>query len=167
MKRTINFSFLLVFFSLFIFLSCEKNSQFQEASFFDFGEKGMVPNFQYVFYPFKALSDSSGNDCFSITLAVRYTSEYKYKNLPLKVEYLSSEPDTIIERILSVPLFDDKDGFTGKGNLGIYEAKVPLIEITGFGEDFFISIETPENNTNGILSLGVICKNYINETYSR
>ncbi|MCH5235709.1 MAG: hypothetical protein J1E16_10480 [Muribaculaceae bacterium] len=128
----------------------------KEGNYILFGDKGMAPHREYTFYPFESIDKNLSKDLFSISISLRYTDSCKFKFLPLKVEYASLVNDSIIEKNIKIPLFDDNGRYKGKGNLGIYESEISLINNQPFEEGFFISLSTFETKTEGIISLGVI-----------
>lgn len=158
MKKINKWVVLFFIFGLTVLTSCIKNKDYKEGSYFVFDEKGMFPYREYTFYPFEKFEGSSPKNVFSIFISLRYTDSCNLKFLPLKIEYASLVKDSIIEKNINIPLYDDNGLFKGKGNLGIYESEISLIKKQHFEEGFFISISTPETNTEGIISLGIINK---------
>lgn len=165
----INKGGLLIFIIILIALSsCIKNSEIKEATFVNFGENGLQPNEQFTFYPFEKIKHPNSKDDYSISISIRYLDICELKYLPLKIEYASLENDSIIEKKIIIPLFDNNGIYKGKGNLGLYESETDILSSQPFENGFFVSITSPEVKTQGILSLGVISKRILShETNSR
>lgn len=157
MKR-INTSYLLFFIiSNVIFSSCI-DINIRESTYVDFNGKGMTTHEEYTFYPFDDIDSKYSKGLFDLYVSLRYTEACKLNYLPLKIEFASLEKDSIKEKSLNIPLFDDRGNYKGRGNLGIYESEVILENKQPFEEGFFISISTSETDTEGIISLGIISK---------
>ena len=118
----------------------------------------MTTHEEYTFYPFDEIDSKYSKGLFDLYVSLRYTEACKLNYLPLKIEFASLEKDSIKEKSLNIPLFDDRGNYKGRGNLGIYESEVILENKQPFEEGFFISISTTETDTEGIISLGIISK---------
>lgn len=146
-------------FSLILFCACRQKGGNQFSDFIDLGETGMSPGRQYIFEPFKVnLKDSLPND-FNVFIEIRYSEKCKISGLPLLIEYSSLKEDSIHNAEILIDLFDMNSNLPGKSAYGIYETSYKLIEHQPFEESFFVSIATPEIDTGGVLSLGVVCRN--------
>lgn len=168
MKKLIAFLYCVSF--MIVLASCQKaphkNKDLISAGFYELGDKGMVQNEEYVFYPFDSIPLFNGNSLFededknlySLDVDLRFTDRCKLKNLPLIIEYPDLTADSIVYSKIDINLFDDEDKFLGKGNLGIYEKQTPIIPRIPRDKLFFVSISTPLYNTEGIISLGLLIK---------
>ena len=156
MKRVPKITFLSCAFLCGILISCVDPHK-RESFFYDLGEEGLIKDHQYVFYPLSEFSDSLQNSFFKIDVSVRYKSSCRLKELPLKIEYSSLEADSVYDTKIQIPLFGDDDSLKGKGNYGLYDETVTLFKSHPFEEGFFISISSTEEDTHGIISLGIVC----------
>ena len=68
--------------------------------------------------------------------------------------------DTIKNYEIKLNLFDDSGLTEGKGSYGIYESKYEMMSLDHIYKDFFLSVSTIEEKTQGLISLGVVCENY-------
>lgn len=114
----------------------------------------MTPKAEYIFHP---MDDVKNDSLLNIYIAVRYSDLSTLKYLPLDMEFASLDNDSIKNLKIKVPMFDDKNSNEGKGSFGIYETRCLSLQ-TKKEEGFYISLSTPETDTRGILSLGVICE---------
>lgn len=148
--------FLLI--SLFlIMIACRKSNGFKEAIFYDFNETGMIPRKEYVYYPFENIkNDSLSSEKYDLTLVVRYSEFSVLKYLPLTIEYSSLNRDSIIETKLKIPLYLDDNNLVGHGGLGIFQTEMKILNNLKYENEFFISVSTLEEDSHGILSLGVV-----------
>lgn len=156
MKKIHNL-FLLGFICATLILSIACSDKLQKNFFYDLGEEGMIPDKQYLFSPFDSLFFDK-DSFYKIDLSIRYSDNCHIKKLPLEIEYSSLNKDSIYKKKFMVALFDDEDHFKGKGNFGVYEDIIPLLENQPAEEGFFISVSTPDKKTAGLISLGIICK---------
>lgn len=147
----------ILFLSVLIFISCVKKSEFIDSSYYDFGEKGMIPDREYIFYPFEKTKEVIDKE-LTFYITVRFSDRCGLKSIPLSVEYGSLDDDQINNSEFTIPLFDDYGNSKGKGNWGIYEVELPFLKDKKYEEGFFISLSTQEKDTHGILSLGIISK---------
>lgn len=159
MKRIHNFSFPVLCFILSFLLSCEKSEDRKTTFFYDFDQEGMIPGFEYVFYPFEDSLELRNKNNNFLDLKIRYSDKCNIRTLPLNLEISSLQRDTLQTISIEVPLFNEEDSMEGKGNFGVYETSLPLLKNVPVEESFFVSVFTPETKTQGILSIGIVCKN--------
>lgn len=145
-------------FLCFIFLlGCASTANQNNALFYDVGEDGLIPDYSYEFSNLDSLLDESSKDSkYNLFLELRFSDRCKIQTLPLKIEFFSLQSDTIFNFDTDINLFSDNDKFTGKGNFGIYENKIPVWTCKKIPEGLTFSVSTPEKNTDGIISIGII-----------
>ena len=155
--------FLPVFLILIVLLmGCDKligNKHVNEISeFYEFGDSGLTPGRHYVFCSYDSLSsETKFTDC-DLLLEVRYSELSKIKNLPVSLEFSSLHSDSIISKEIKVPLFDNNDNISGKGNFGIYESIIPVFHNINMQDSIIVALSTNETTTEGIISVGIIYK---------
>lgn len=149
-----------LFFGLFFISGCKKTLIEDYSVFYDLGEEGMKPKMEYLFYPFKNIINDSIPKNLKVYLVTRYHENTPINYLPLELEYYDSNLDTIKNYEIKLNLFDDSGLTEGKGSYGIYESKYELMSLDHLYKDFFLSISTIEEKTQGLISLGVVCENY-------
>lgn len=140
---------------LLLFTACHHNNANKDFIFISLGEEGMIPDKQYVFQPFDSLKNLDKNEIYDINLVIRFSESCHINQLHLGYEYSSPECDSIFNDKVTVPLFNDKDGFIGKGNFTIYQTQIPLLRKIPFQEGFFIAFQSLTKNTKGILDIGI------------
>lgn len=163
MKRykTVSCPALLFLFISFFLPSC-RQSQEQNSSFIDFGSKGMAKNVEYLFHPFDDLKDSlNSSSRYDICLVARYTQQCKLQSLPIDIEIVSLECDTIFNLKKDLSLFNKKGKVLGKGKLAVYETSIPLVKDIKRQEGYSVAVSTPEGNNEGIISIGILRKESI------
>ncbi|MCH5227408.1 MAG: hypothetical protein J1F16_06305 [Muribaculaceae bacterium] len=139
------------------FSSCSlKEESIVSSDFVEFGHDGIVPDKEYVFYPFESVSDTVSSHTFAVSLIVRYTDLCKIKSLPLNIEKGSIWSDSISNFQVELPLFQLNDNSNGKGNFGLYQTLFPLFPSIQNEEGSFISISSSSKDTKGIISMGII-----------
>lgn len=143
-------------FSLLILLYSCGDTKIKGIQYQNFGTEGIVPEQDYVFYPFQNIDKPETNKPYEISLVIRISDLCRIKELPLNIETGSPLLDSIYSFNLKVNLYNDSDLMKGKGNMGISEISVPLFSEINFDSDRFISLSTPEKETKGIISLGII-----------
>ena len=136
---------------------CSRDFSKENASFVNFGGEGLEPGREIVFYPFRNTRLDSIDTRYDVDLVVRYVDKCSLKSLPINVETSSCNADSISNRHFTIDLFDDSGNYSGKGNFGFYEKVVPLLEAKSYDEGMLIAVSTTEENTRGIVSLGVVC----------
>lgn len=159
--KSVDFKWQLFFISsmLLIFVSCKDISDVKESQFYNFEKSGMGENVEYLFNPFEGNFDNNIQNKYDIIIEVRYSDKCRLKSLPLNVELSSLKNDSIHQRKISIPLFDDKDNFQGKGHFGVFESNFELLKSHVIEEGLNICVSTPEVDSSGILALGVVVKN--------
>ena len=155
MKRTLDF-IVTVSLSLILLTACNKENVNQKAFFYDIDVNGLGKDVQYEFHPFENSDSSAINEMYAIYLALRFSDNCVIKKLPINMEYFSLEHDSIKKSNFIIPLFDENDAYNGRGNFGIYEIEIPLFSRQQFEDSLSLYLSTPEENTKGILSLGII-----------
>lgn len=140
--------------------SCSEIGEYSESTFIDFGEKGMIPKYEYLFYPFEKISEENKNSIskseeFKMFLEVRYSDQCIISQLPLNMEYSSVNQDSIFNKKLNIGLFDVEDNGLGKGNFSIRTTKIPLFDSLKIDKDLFVAFSTDATQTEGILSIGI------------
>lgn len=125
------------------------------SNFIEFGNQGMMRNTQYDFFPFDSIDVDTINKLFDFNLEVRFNERCRIQSLPLLLEYRIKANEDIMEKNISLILFTPSGKPVGSGSYGLYEVSVPLLDSIAYSDAFFISVSTPENNTDGIISLGV------------
>lgn len=118
----------------------------------------MKPDTEYIFYPFENMTANDSISNYEIILSLRITDQCLIKNFPLNIEFASLQNDSIQNKKLNFSLFNEENQKIGKGNFGIYQYKKTLIDKIKPEEGFFITLSTPEQNTQGIISLGIECQ---------
>lgn len=159
MKGIKNSYYLISFLILFLG-SCQDKTGVSFVEFYDFESEGLIPNKEYIFHPFQDTLYLN-TDKVDIFLAVRYNEDCKIESLPLFLEYASLESDSIKNQSINIQLFEEREEFPKKHKMGIYEKEITLLKDQKREEGFFLSLSTPEKNTRGINSVGIICKNKI------
>lgn len=149
----------LLFFPLLFLFSCREKIGIQNIEFYDFGKKGMLKNVEYIFNPFNDSIVLKDDKDYKVALIIRYSDECQVKSLPLNIEYASLVNDSIKEKKIVLPLFDEQKYNNGKSNFGVYESEYLLFERQAPEDGFFISIVSPTSDIEGLLSLGIILKN--------
>ena len=119
----------------------------------------MLKNVEYIFNPFNDSIVLKDDKDYKVALIIRYSDECKVKSLPLNIEYASLVNDSIKEKKIVLPLFDEQKYNNGKSNFGVYESEYLLFECQAPEDGFFISIVSPTSDIEGLLSLGIILKN--------
>lgn len=116
----------------------------------------MIPDVSYEFRPWIAHnSDSLSNDLYSLYLLIRFTEKCRIRELPLDIEMTCNTEDSLIRKHIEVTLFNEEDKVKGEGNYGIYRTEVNFASECRLDENFYISVETSEKDTQGVVSLGV------------
>lgn len=149
--------FCSIFFSVCLF-SCNKGNSEKQIRFQDLGNEGMIQNYPYTFFNSDLLGLDSLVNNRNVWLLIRYNDLCSVKTLPLRIEYVGLQSDTITNKLIDVNLFGKEDINEGKGNFALFESKVLLFRNTEIDADGFISISTPEPNASGIKSIGVFCE---------
>ena len=153
--------FLVVKFIFLVLLlglaSCKQNNFSEISEFYDLGNEGMISKMEYEFQPFKEIPYDSVGSAYELKLTIRFLDRFNQKELPIVAEWYDTgraifEKDTVL-----INLFSNQFNKAGKGNFGFYEIIYPLTKIKNPDENFVISVMTPETNTKGLISLGVIC----------
>lgn len=158
-----NKSFITLLSLMCFFLSaCREKSDIIYSDFLNFDSKGMVVNYEYLFKP-EIYNDSIHRNSFSsspyaLSLIVRYNETCPLKYLPLKIEYGDLETDSVTLKKVEIPLFDNEDKNTGKGNFGLYQSEISINDNFFLKEGTFLSVATDEKDTHGISALGIIIK---------
>ena len=142
-------------------MACREASSVQDSQYYDFDSRGMIPNMEYIFYPFKDSLLTKSQQKFDIVVSLRYTDNCPLRDLPIDIEKASLDNDSIISQHCLIPLFDMEGKISGKGNYGIYEAKKVLFRDAIYEEGYYISISTPQQDTSGLLSIGVTLEKQI------
>lgn len=155
------FTLLLGFLLLFYNAGCSEKQNFCKSEFIEFNESGMIPGKEYLFSQLNDSSCLSSSKLFNIVLTIRYTDQCEINVLPLSVDYLSTQTDSIENISIMTPLFDNRGENLGVGNFGFYENEIPLFESRLPHDEFFVSIKTDEPKTKGIISAGIIIKEKI------
>ena len=146
-------------FSLFVFGGCSNKFNKEEAVFVDFGSNGMTPGYSYLLQPENlADSASSKHATFNLSVLVRYTENCNLKELPLTLEFLPNIHDSIDNREIAVPLFDNTDNRFGSGNFTLYETEFPLAENISIDDSTYLTASTTEKDTQGIKAIGLIIR---------
>lgn len=139
--------------------SCVKVSEFDESIFFDMENHHMGKDVEYIFKPFEKLSEEKcKGKFFLVELAVRYSDICDLQSLPLDIEYASLAHDSIKNLRILMPLFNEADEMQGKGNFGVFQSGQILLKKQPYEEGFFISVSSPVEDTQGIVSLGITLK---------
>lgn len=139
--------------------ACNLNNRDSTSIFYEFDNEGPGKNTEYLFNPFDSVSTYRAKENFDIILEVRYNGLCKIKTLPIAMEAAGFENDSVIAHELQIPLFDTEDIALGKGKMGVYEIYYPLFDNLRPSETFFISLSTPLEDTQGIISWGIIARN--------
>ena len=135
--------------------SCSSKSGEEWSEFIDFGSDGMIPHREYLLYPFQNHLEDSIQKEATIYIGIRYTDNCKVKNLPLNVEYSSLLADTIRERQIDIPLFENQGGENANSHLGIYEKYVLLRPNLLIDSSQYFLLSTDTQDTKGIISIGI------------
>lgn len=149
----------------FLFLwACSDKSNIILSEFIDFGSNGIIAEKIYFFEPFK--NHTFADSCFQgdLSLIIRYSDKCDIKTLPLYVEYMLSEQDTIDNKNLEIQLFDEGGESKGTCTFSINEIETPLFQNAKIDDYFFVSIKTKIENAPGILAAGIIVKPSKNHT---
>lgn len=152
---------------VFLTSACQKENKLIGAQFIAFGEEGIQPDYDYIFHPIDTTEKKTSKDDADINLILRYNQVCNIRNIRFNIESSSLDMDSISKFEISVPLFDHNDEKAGKGGMGIYEIKYPLLKISLPQDGLYVGISTPEKNTRGILSLGVTVEEKNNGINSR
>lgn len=147
-------------FSLVLLGACTFNNPNVFSKFYDLGDEGMVPDFEYVFQPFKeAPSDFVDSlALFKVFLELRYNESCKITEIPFNIEYGAISSDSITSSLFVVPLFDSVFCDSNYAKYGLYDSKIQIINSIPFDRSLFIAISSSESLSKGIVSLGVICE---------
>lgn len=167
---------LIVLISAFAALSgCRDESQPQISQFYDFDGRGMIPDLEYVFSPFDSIgiveksrymginsySDSSYSKPptgdYEVAISFRYNHKCDLKSLPLSFEWGSLGEDSIRHGDIFIDFPSPAEG-RAKGNFGLYETNKTIIKKCRGEEGLYIAVSTPEKQTRGLVSMGVVCR---------
>ena len=147
-----------------LFSACKEKEVILNSEFYELNYEGLLSGKEYLFSPFNSLADSSFDEKkFNICLVIRYSEICRLKNLPLRIECSSPLRDTISYQNLNLELFDNDDFPIGHGHYGIFELKKCLYRDMNPIENFALSVSSDLKETNGILSLGILCEEIIND----
>ena len=147
----------LIFVSI-LFVACDRIQHSKISSFYEFADSEMVPGKEYLLCPFEENEAAKSDSLFSFKVSLRYSDKCRLKNFPVNVEISSLEADSIINMFLEIPLFDEAGVRYGKGNFGIYESDHVLFRRRKIEEGECFTVSTPEKNTAGIISIGIIAE---------
>lgn len=150
----------LAFFFFMCLSGCDKISYSKPETIFseyvDISSEGLLPGFEYVFDSFDSISKTTKEFSCTLLLSLRYSDYCDKKIIPFNIEYSSPESDSIITLKMNFPLFTDDDRNMGKGNFGIYEKSVPIIDNVEFSEGFYVAVSSPDKISKGLLSIGIV-----------
>lgn len=152
----------VVFPVLISFCSCNGNKTEVNTYYLDFENQSMYGGKEYLIQPFTQ-SDSSFYQMCDVYVSLRYSMNCKIISLPLDIEYFDCDKDTIFNKSLTLQLFDNKNNVKGKGNYGLYESSSLLLENQPVCSDFFISISTPSDISEGLISIGTVLSPKMND----
>lgn len=148
--------FLLSMCGFFSIASCGDRSNVLHTEFIQFGNKGMNPYEDYVFET--GLDSTLTNFPVDAWLMLRYSDQCHINELSLKIESSCENSDSIIKTKINIPLFD-KAGFNKKRDgYGIYETEIPLLNNIDVSDGSFLSLQTQNADTHGIMAIGIILK---------
>ncbi|MCH5229825.1 MAG: hypothetical protein J1F12_07540 [Muribaculaceae bacterium] len=129
--------------------------ELEEAEYINFDAEGLKSSIEYTLAPVKTFNlKDSANYC-SLYIMVRYTDSCLIRQLPLSVEYSLANSNAVSTDKINIPLFDQEGVSYGHGNLTLYETSYLLKENAQIDNCFYLSFETPEKNTEGIISVGI------------
>ena len=134
--------------------ACGDNHR-EYIEFIEIGNGGLGRNIPYCFHLPDSLYALS-NDSTDIYLEIRYTENYSLKNLILDVEVAGSKKDTIETHRYDMSLFSDMDMANERKGLSILSKTLPIYSTSIDNIPIEITISTPMEDTNGIISLGII-----------
>lgn len=153
----INKKFFFYSFCFFLFISlvgCSKPDTVTQEDFLDLGREGFIPGVDYSFFPFKDDSLNVNKGMYNFDLVIRFSDKCKIKSLPLEIQYPVLNSDSMVSKKINAPLFDGNDESMGKGNFGLFETKVKIIEKVEVDDSFYFSVMTEDPNTAGVVSIG-------------
>lgn len=140
-------------FSIIILSGCNNISE--NSNFIDLGSSGMEKGVNYEIYLPRIQNKDIVVDDVYVDIVIRFTDFYKYDNVLLDVTYvnLHKQADETIR--VDIPLSEyDKDNFE-KGR-SVHSIKFKILEYKEIDQECPVYISTPMENTNGLISLGLI-----------
>ena len=163
MKRRDNLLPLLMLLSLWMMAQgCKNISENATSDFYDLDNRGLRENLEYVFNP----CIPSGK--YDVFLEIRYNNNFSLESLPLNMEYFSVSLDSIVYDSMNINFIKNNEIIPqsgegesqSKGNFGIYELKTLILKGFEIGDDSYITLSTPIEDTHGVISLGLTYKAY-------
>ena len=156
MRNRLNYGLIAIFFILWMF-GCSPIGR-EAGSFVEFNSSGMEKDHEYCFDGFYAyVNDSLGNEK-NVYINIRYTLDFPFRYLPLRIEETSSESDSVISTFIEIPLFDSKGNPLERNLHSLYETEFLLHKDMPIDSVYSIWISTPLEDTGGLKSLGVFIK---------
>lgn len=142
------------FLFLMIMLACGNNQQIIYSQFIEFKNSELNKNENYIFNT--AVKDSislkkNGNKSL---LMVRYSDSCNVSELPLKIEYSTSE-GTICSEDLIISLFQRNNYDSDRDGFGVYETEISLPFSPDHNEGGFVAISSHEK-IKGVLAIGLM-----------
>ena len=160
MKKRINplSTIILLIFILLCIEACSDHTNPSFTEFVELGNEGLTPGYEYVFQNFdqSVLEKKINRDSlFGVDLLIRYNDQCRISELPLEIEYYSILQDSVISIHESISLFGNNDTQSFSNHFGLFEIRIPIIEKIIKSNVFFISLKTFEEDTQGIIALGI------------
>ena len=155
-KLNLILHFLLFLVCIGSFTNCKDRSDILYSEFIQFGNTGMIPFQDYVFETnLDSLYQKVSSDA---SVMLRYSDLCDLKTLSLKIESSALNSDSIFQKDISIPLFDETGFNKKRDGYGLYEIEIPILNDIDKSEGSFISLLTPDYNTKGIIAIGLIIK---------
>ncbi|MBR5171754.1 MAG: gliding motility lipoprotein GldH [Muribaculaceae bacterium] len=108
--------------AMLIFSACEHKPTLSHASYVNLPSTGWLRETPLTFSP--EYDDSTGY--YDLSLAVRHDNSYKFCNLSLVVDLISTD-STVNRKRLEMTLADEYGNWTGGGFGALYQKKVPIV----------------------------------------
>ena len=152
----------LCLFFLSGFIACSHIEK-ELSEFISFSSEGMIKNkwYDFSFDLSEKYNQIEPSSFYDISIEVRYSGLFKYKNLPIVIECYNCTTDTINQYKVDIPLFDSGGEAVVKSKYGIFETQYKLENKVKLDSCVSYSLTTPLDNSEGIINLGLLIKEHL------